>query len=176
MTDPQATPCAFCEIIAGHAPAHVTWTDENAVVFLDRNPITPGHLLIIPRRRLCKPSSRTTNRVAATQRARTSVPDELLWASPTSGGAARIQSAAHLTRADVPGPGHNQANTNSDVHEAKPAAPVPIPGARRARGRPRFPTKPLQDRIGSRHSYRVGSGATKHYSREQSLRWWSVIT
>jgi len=30
MTDPQATPCAFCEIIAGHAAAHVIWTDENA--------------------------------------------------------------------------------------------------------------------------------------------------
>ena len=49
MTDQEAVPCAFCEIIAGRGPAHVVWKDDNAIAFLDRNPIAPGHLLIVPR-------------------------------------------------------------------------------------------------------------------------------
>ena len=51
MNDSQAAPCAFCEIIAGREPAHVVRTDENAIAFLDRNPIAPGHLLVVPRQR-----------------------------------------------------------------------------------------------------------------------------
>ena len=50
MNDPHAVPCAFCEIIAGREPAHVVWADDGAVVFLDHNPIAPGHVLIVPRR------------------------------------------------------------------------------------------------------------------------------
>ena len=47
MSDP---PCRFCAIVADPAQAHVLWTDSAFVAFLDRAPIAPGHLLLIPRR------------------------------------------------------------------------------------------------------------------------------
>lgn len=50
MNNAQAVPCPFCDIIAGRGAAHVVWKDDSAIAFLDRNPIAPGHLLIIPRR------------------------------------------------------------------------------------------------------------------------------
>lgn len=50
-TDPQSA-CAFCEIIAGRTPAHVVWEDADAVAFLDRRPLFPGHVLVAPREHL----------------------------------------------------------------------------------------------------------------------------
>lgn len=54
---PNATPnvdqdpaCAFCRIVAGAAPAHVVWADAEHVAFLDRAPITAGHVVLVPRR------------------------------------------------------------------------------------------------------------------------------
>src|SRR5262245_58574842 len=41
--------CIFCRIVEGTAPAHVVWSDADHVAFLDINPITPGHVLLIPR-------------------------------------------------------------------------------------------------------------------------------
>jgi histidine triad (HIT) family protein len=41
--------CAFCEILAGNAPASVVFEDERTVTFLDHRPVTPGHMLVIPR-------------------------------------------------------------------------------------------------------------------------------
>ena len=44
------TACVFCAIIAGESPASVVHDDEVALAFLDIRPVTPGHLLVIPRR------------------------------------------------------------------------------------------------------------------------------
>ena len=41
--------CIFCHIAAGDAPAHVVWTDAEHVAFLDRSPVAPGHVVVIPR-------------------------------------------------------------------------------------------------------------------------------
>jgi len=41
--------CVFCEIVAGDAPASVVHEDERTMTFLDHRPITPGHLLVVPR-------------------------------------------------------------------------------------------------------------------------------
>ena len=41
--------CIFCQIVAGSAPAHIVYTDERLVAFLDLFPAHPGHTLIIPR-------------------------------------------------------------------------------------------------------------------------------
>lgn len=49
MSGPSAPRCAFCDIVAGRAPAPVVWANGDAMVLLDRNPIAPWHLLIIPR-------------------------------------------------------------------------------------------------------------------------------
>ena len=41
--------CAFCRIVEGQMPAHLVWSDAEHLAFLDTNPITAGHLLLIPR-------------------------------------------------------------------------------------------------------------------------------
>lgn len=39
----------FDRIIAGQLPASFVWQDERCVAFLDINPITRGHTLVVPR-------------------------------------------------------------------------------------------------------------------------------
>lgn len=39
----------FCEIVAGRAPASVVYADHLVTAFLDIQPVTPGHLLVVPR-------------------------------------------------------------------------------------------------------------------------------
>ncbi|ELZ18579.1 HIT domain-containing protein [Natrinema thermotolerans] len=41
--------CEFCRIVAGEQAAHVLYEDERTLAFLDENPATPGHTLIVPR-------------------------------------------------------------------------------------------------------------------------------
>ena len=41
--------CIFCKIVAGELPAAVVASDERALAFLDINPATRGHTLVIPR-------------------------------------------------------------------------------------------------------------------------------
>jgi histidine triad (HIT) family protein len=45
----SSSSCAFCNVISGSAPAQVVWTSDEAIAFLDRSPINPGHLLVVPR-------------------------------------------------------------------------------------------------------------------------------
>ncbi len=42
--------CIFCAIVAGTAPASVIYDDAEVLAFLDIRPVTPGHLLVIPKR------------------------------------------------------------------------------------------------------------------------------
>lgn len=42
--------CNFCLIVAGGLPAHRVFEDGTAVAFLDRRPLFPGHVLVLPRR------------------------------------------------------------------------------------------------------------------------------
>ena len=42
-------PCPFCAIARGAAPADVVLDDPAGVAFLDRRPLFPGHVLLIPR-------------------------------------------------------------------------------------------------------------------------------
>jgi histidine triad (HIT) family protein len=44
-----AKECFLCEIIAGHRAAHIVWSDEEFVAFLDAFPISAGHLVLAPR-------------------------------------------------------------------------------------------------------------------------------
>ena len=41
--------CVFCSIVAGDEPVHVIAESERALAFLDINPATEGHTLVIPR-------------------------------------------------------------------------------------------------------------------------------
>jgi histidine triad (HIT) family protein len=40
--------CPFCAIVAGEAPAEIVHRDDVAVAFLDRRPLFPGHVLVVP--------------------------------------------------------------------------------------------------------------------------------
>jgi histidine triad (HIT) family protein len=41
--------CIFCAIAAGEASAEIVDSDEHTLSFMDINPATPGHALVIPR-------------------------------------------------------------------------------------------------------------------------------
>ncbi|MEZ0449141.1 HIT family protein [Cellulomonas sp. ICMP 17802] len=52
MTDDETASeheCTFCAIVAGRAEASLVHDDGTAVVFMDLNPVTRGHLLVAPR-------------------------------------------------------------------------------------------------------------------------------
>jgi len=42
--------CVFCRIIAGELPASIVFRDDAAIAFMDINPVTAGHLLVVPLR------------------------------------------------------------------------------------------------------------------------------
>jgi histidine triad (HIT) family protein len=41
--------CLFCKIVAGDIPATIVAEDERTIAFMDINPATRGHALVIPR-------------------------------------------------------------------------------------------------------------------------------
>ena len=49
MTSSAETPCVFCEIVAGRAESSLVYEDEHVIAFMDIRPLTPGHLLVVPR-------------------------------------------------------------------------------------------------------------------------------
>lgn len=49
MAEPQ--PTIFDKILAGEIPCHRVYEDEHVLAFLDINPLSPGHLLVIPKER-----------------------------------------------------------------------------------------------------------------------------
>jgi histidine triad (HIT) family protein len=44
-----AEDCLFCGIVAGDVPAQIVDSDERTVAFMDINPATRGHALVVPR-------------------------------------------------------------------------------------------------------------------------------
>ena len=46
---PSDPDCIFCKIVAGEIPAQIVDEDERTIAFMDINPATRGHLLVIPR-------------------------------------------------------------------------------------------------------------------------------
>jgi histidine triad (HIT) family protein len=44
-----AEECLFCGIVAGEVPAQIVDSDQHTVAFMDINPATPGHALVVPR-------------------------------------------------------------------------------------------------------------------------------
>ena len=47
MSDPN---CIFCKVVAGEIPGQIIAEDEHTIAFMDINPATRGHALVIPRR------------------------------------------------------------------------------------------------------------------------------
>jgi histidine triad (HIT) family protein len=46
----MAEDCIFCKILAGELPAEKVDEDEHTVAFMDINPWTRGHALVVPRK------------------------------------------------------------------------------------------------------------------------------
>jgi histidine triad (HIT) family protein len=46
---PADPDCLFCKIVAGEIPATIVAEDERTIAFMDINPATRGHVLVIPR-------------------------------------------------------------------------------------------------------------------------------
>lgn len=42
--------CLFCKIMRGEIPAKTIYEDDMAKVFMDINPLTNGHMLIVPKK------------------------------------------------------------------------------------------------------------------------------
>lgn len=44
--------CIFCSILEGNAPAEIVYEDEQTLAFMDINPATSGHTLVIPKKHI----------------------------------------------------------------------------------------------------------------------------
>jgi histidine triad (HIT) family protein len=95
--------CIFCAIVERSAPAEIVDSDEHTVAFMDTNPATAGHALVVPRRHvddlwdmpgdLAQPLMTATHRLAG--RIRDSLaPDGLNLLQSTR--AAAFQTVFHL--------------------------------------------------------------------------------
>ena len=58
-----AVSCVFCAVASGEADAHVVWEDESIIAFLDRAPVFPGHVLVVPREHVETLPELPTNRI-----------------------------------------------------------------------------------------------------------------
>ena len=41
--------CIFCQIVAGQAPCHRVFEDDDVLAFMDIQPVSEGHTLVIPK-------------------------------------------------------------------------------------------------------------------------------
>ncbi|EJD41829.1 HIT-like protein [Auricularia subglabra TFB-10046 SS5] len=45
----EISPCLFCLIVEGKVPCHKVYETEHSLAFLDINPVSDGHTLVIPK-------------------------------------------------------------------------------------------------------------------------------
>ena len=97
------TDCVFCAIVEGRAPAEVVYEDEATMAFMDINPATSGHLLVIPRQHIRDIFEIDEDRAAAVMRSAVRVARALSAAVQPDGlnlvqasGRAAFQSVFHF--------------------------------------------------------------------------------
>jgi histidine triad (HIT) family protein len=49
LREPGPGPCVFCRIVSGETAADHIHADSETLSFLDRDPLFPGHVLVVPR-------------------------------------------------------------------------------------------------------------------------------
>ena len=49
MMSAAQEPCVFCEIVAGRVESSRVYEDEHVIAFMDIQPVTQGHVLVVPR-------------------------------------------------------------------------------------------------------------------------------
>ena len=73
--------CIFCRIASGELPASVVYEDENAIAFLDIQPINPGHVLVIPKKHASSLVDLSTDDAAHLMRVGQIVDKALRWSN-----------------------------------------------------------------------------------------------
>src|SRR6201996_429237 len=74
MRDPD---CLFCKIVAGEIPSQRVDEDERTVAFMDINPATRGHALVVPREHAANLLEIEHDELAAAQRLARTASDRL---------------------------------------------------------------------------------------------------
>lgn len=69
--------CIFCAIIERRAPASIVYEDDETEAFLDIQPVTPGHVLVVPRRHAREASDLDDGSAAAVWRTGLRIGDAL---------------------------------------------------------------------------------------------------
>jgi histidine triad (HIT) family protein len=86
--------CVFCSIVAGSAPAAIVRRWDDAIAIVPLNPVTPGHVLMIPAEHVSDATVDPDVTAVAMRRAAelAEPPCNII----TSAGAEATQSVAHL--------------------------------------------------------------------------------
>jgi histidine triad (HIT) family protein len=90
----MAHECVFCRIVRGEFPAEVVREWDDCLAFVPLNPVTPGHVLVIPKRHAADFAEDPELTAAVMRRAAelASPPCNLI----TSAGAEATQTVFHL--------------------------------------------------------------------------------
>ncbi|MEF2233198.1 MAG: HIT family protein [Candidatus Cardinium sp.] len=90
-TDLPAQACIFCDIVAGLAPCHQIWEDNNYMAFLSIFPNTEGFTVVIPKRHLSSYIfDHTSEEINGLMAAAKEVSDLLVRRFPTVGRTALV--------------------------------------------------------------------------------------
>ncbi|MGL5911211.1 MAG: HIT family protein [Phycicoccus sp.] len=92
-----ADSCVFCSIVAGDAPARLVDRSDDCLVIVPRDPVVPGHVLIIPRVHV---ADFTADSAVTARVARDAANWAASWPGPwnliTSAGTEATQTVFHL--------------------------------------------------------------------------------
>ena len=55
--------CVFCKIVSGEIPSYKVYEDENTLAFLDIQPVSPGHTLVIHKKHFACQLIKTVKKV-----------------------------------------------------------------------------------------------------------------
>ncbi|HKI48934.1 MAG TPA: HIT family protein [Desulfobacteria bacterium] len=77
--------CIFCKIIKGEIPSFKVYEDDQVLAFMDINPISPGHTLIIPKNHAANLKEISEEDLAAVHRASKKVMPAIETALKASG-------------------------------------------------------------------------------------------
>jgi len=99
----MASDCIFCAIVEKRAPSETIYEDEHVIAFMDINPATDGHALVIPRAHVRDIWEIDQEEAAATMRAAVTVAEMIRSSLSPEGinmlhstGAVAFQSVFHF--------------------------------------------------------------------------------
>jgi len=119
-------PCIFCRIVAGSAPCHRVYEDDEVLVFMDIRPVSPGHTLLIPKRHYANLFESSEDAMAAVARVsvrianaiRTAIRPDGVFVAQTNGVAAG-QTVFHYHLHLIP----RWHGSGPQIHGRREAAP-----------------------------------------------------